>query len=224
MNTEILNKFINEYKNLDNEILTLTVMIGRSITIENFLSSVSVELFLIILGFSMKNNTLFLIAILFMILYTRYLLTIYKNTVTPIEKLYAIKAVENVFRDDLYNTDIKALDALIDSLKKTNIKENQLYNFLKNDEIIKINKSVFLMYVGIIIATLTSMIRTNNIDETFKDYSYLLFFFIIISVILSAIYTYLYSNYIKNTRSLDLLITTIEDMRIEMIIKKNKIK
>ena len=101
MNTEIFNKFINEYKNLDNEILTLTVMIGRSVTIENFLSSVSVELFLIILGFSMKNNTLFLIAILFMILYTRYLLTIYKNTVTPIEKLYAIKAVENVFRDDL---------------------------------------------------------------------------------------------------------------------------
>ena len=80
------------------------------------------------------------------------------------------------------------------------------------------------MYVGIIIATLTSMIRTNNIDETFKDYSYLLFFFIIISVILSAIYTYLYSNYIKNTRSLDLLIATIEYMRIEMIIKKkNKI-
>lgn len=220
MNTEILNKFITEYKKLDNEILTLTVMIGRSITIENFLSLTCIELILIILGVGMKNNTILLTSILFMILYSRYLLTIYKNSFTPLEKHYARKAVEKVLRDDLYNTEIKSLDTLVDSLKKTNIEGTQLYDFLKNDDTIKINKSIFMMYFGIIIATLTSMIRTKNIDETFQDYSTLLFLFTIISVILSIIYTHLYSKYIKSTRNLDLLIETIEDIKLEKIIKK----
>ena len=220
INTEILNKFMTEYKKLDNEILTLTVMMGRSITIENFLSLSCIELILIILGLGMKNNTIILTAILFMILYSQYLLTIYKNSFTPLEKLYARKAVEKVLRNDLYNTEIKALDTLVDSLKKTNIEGTQLYDFLKNDDTVKINKSVFMMYFGIIIATLTSMIRTNNIDETFKDYSALLFIFIMISVILSAIYTHLFSTYIKNTRSLDLLIATLEEIKLEKIIKK----
>lgn len=168
----------------------------------------------------MKSNIIGTLAILFIILHIHYLLTKADKIYTSKEKFLARKAVDKVFDENTYKTDPEALEALIESLEKTDIEENQIYLFLKNDNIIKINKAILLMYIGIIVANLTSMVRIENVEDAFQDYAYLLHFFMVISVLSNGIYTFFYLNYLKNTIILGLFIKTIEDIRLEKMIKK----
>lgn len=220
MNLEILNKFKTEYKNLNSEEVTFLKIIEQSISATNYLAFVFIELSLIYLGITMKSNIIGMLAILFIILYIHYLLTKAAKIYTSKENFSARKAVDKVFNENTYKTDPEALDALIESLEKTDIEETQIYLFLKNDNIIKINKAIWLMYIGIIVANFTSMVRIENVEDAFQDYAYLLHFFMVISVLSNVIYTFFYLNYLKNTRILGLFIKTIEDTRLEKMIKK----